>query len=119
VRIPTTFVNPGHRAVNAKIIHSPCCSNAPEVAESVQLARIRTKIVNSRHCTLAGIRTNIVNPGHRPVNAEKIQITCSSIAPKVAKSVQNKRCKFWAFVGNCKKNPNFILFNCLKSCGVC
>ena len=37
---------------------------------------------------LARIRTNIVNPGHRPVNAEKIQFTCCSIAPKVAKSVQ-------------------------------
>ena len=37
---------------------------------------------------LARIRTNIVNPGHRPVNAEKIQSTCCSIAPKVAESVQ-------------------------------
>ena len=37
---------------------------------------------------LARIRTNIVNPGHRTVNAEKIQSTCCSIAPKVAESVQ-------------------------------
>ena len=38
-----------------------------------QLARIRTKIVNSRHCT---------------VNAKKNQFTWRSIAPKVAESVQ-------------------------------
>ena len=37
---------------------------------------------------LARIRTYIVNPGHLTVNAEKIQSTCYSIAPKVAESVQ-------------------------------
>ena len=37
---------------------------------------------------LARTRTNIVNPGHLTVNAEKIQSTCYSIAPKVAESVQ-------------------------------
>ena len=37
---------------------------------------------------LARIRTYIVNPGHLTVNAEKIQSTCCSIAPKVVESVQ-------------------------------
>ena len=37
---------------------------------------------------VAKIKTKIVNSGHRSVNAEKIQISCCSIAPKVAESVQ-------------------------------
>ena len=32
---------------------------------------------------------------------------------------KNKNCKFWASIGECGKNPNFMLFNCSKSCGVC
>ena len=32
---------------------------------------------------------------------------------------KNKRCKLWAFNGECVKNPKYMLFNCPKSCGVC
>ncbi|XP_033634228.1 fibropellin-1-like [Asterias rubens] len=31
----------------------------------------------------------------------------------------NKNCMYWAAVGECKVNPNYMLFYCQKSCGVC
>ena len=32
---------------------------------------------------------------------------------------KNKRCKFWASTGQCRKNPKYMLPNCSKSCGKC
>ena len=29
---------------------------------------------------------------------------------------QNKNCPVWARSGECKKNPNYMLVNCIKSC---
>lgn len=28
-------------------------------------------------------------------------------------------CKYWASVGECEKNPNYMLYNCRKSCNTC
>ena len=31
----------------------------------------------------------------------------------------NKNCDGWAKIGECEKNPGYMLSNCMKSCGTC
>ncbi|XP_022794884.1 uncharacterized protein LOC111333551 [Stylophora pistillata] len=31
----------------------------------------------------------------------------------------NIHCSYWALLGECKKNPNYMLYNCRKSCNTC
>ena len=32
---------------------------------------------------------------------------------------KDKRCKSWAWSGECKKNPKYMVINCPKSCTIC
>merc|ERR1711936_634721 len=32
---------------------------------------------------------------------------------------ENQHCPEWAYVGECKKNPNYMLLYCQKSCKIC
>merc|ERR1719189_2681555 len=40
-------------------------------------------------------------------------------APTPGCSDENQNCESWAASGQCEANPNYMLVNCRKSCGVC
>lgn len=48
-----------------------------------------------------------------------LHICCKSCKATPVCEDKNLHCPYWASVGECTKNPKYMLHNCFKSCGVC
>ena len=61
-------------------------------------------------------------------NAQQLKMNCNvqktTAAPPVTEApvlcTDNRQaCGWWSRIGECQKNPGYMLKNCKKSCGVC
>lgn len=121
-----------HKNCNDWATRGECNANPVYMNENCKKACGKCeKIVcvdKNQHCPFwASIGECSKNPNYMLSSCQKSCKKCSSGHPqqddKIPKELQctdqNSKCAGWASVGECKKNPNYMLQYCKKSCEIC